>query len=49
MAEHPQTHGTPVQYTVVDIRKTGKLIEAALKQAPKVKPYLIKPPPCKSA
>lgn len=44
-----QQTGTPVQFTTVDIRKTGKLIEAALKQCPKIKPTLIKPPPCKGS
>lgn len=49
MAVTPNTHGTPIQHTTVDIRKTGKLIEAALAQAPKATPYLLKPPPCRAS
>lgn len=34
--------------TAVDIRRTGKLVEAALEQSLKAKPYLTKPVPCRA-
>ncbi len=40
---------SPIIETVaIDIRKTGKLVEAALKQCPKIKPRLLEPPPCRA-